>query len=238
MSTPKRFFVNQIGSEVTLTGDEFRHAKNVLRLDVGDEVTLLDGSGREYPAIVAAVERGRLLLHVTGERVSSAEPRAEIALLIGYLKGDKTELVVQKATELGVSRILVFSSAYCAAFMNEHKLERLRRVAQEAAKQCRRASVPTVEYFETLRAALEAEKSCATKLFACEFITESEAPMSAIEAPCALVVGSEGGFSEEEFAEARSLGYRGITLGKRILRAETAAIALLSVAAHALGELG
>lgn len=238
MSTPKRFFVEKIEEEVSLTGDEFRHAKNVLRLNVGDEVTLLDGSGKEYTAIVSAVEKGRLMLHVVGEQDSSAEPASEIVLLIGYLKGDKTELVVQKATELGASRILVFSSKYCAAYMNDNKLERLRRVALEAAKQCRRAASPAVEYYDTLKGALEAATYCTSKLFACEFLTENEGTMSEVEAPCALVVGSEGGFSEEEFALARSLGYQGVTLGKRILRAETAAIAMLSVVAHSLGELG
>lgn len=238
MSTPKRFFVEKIEEEVLLSGDEFRHAKNVLRLNVGDETTLLDGSGKEYAAIVSAVEKNRLVLHVVSEEVSAAEPNCELVLLIGYLKGDKTELVVQKATELGASRILVFSSKYCAAYMNDNKLERLRRVAHEAAKQCRRAASPAVEYYDTLKGALEAAQPCASKLFACEFITENEAAMSEVQAPCAIVIGSEGGFSEEEFALARSLGYKGVTLGKRILRAETAAIAMFAVVAHALGELG
>ena len=238
MSAPKRFFVEKIQEEVVLSGEEYRHAKSVLRLRTGDEVTLLDGSGREYPAIVSSAEKGRLFLHVVGDRVSDAEPRAEIVLIAGLLKGDKTELVVQKATELGVTRVFVFSSKYCAAYMNDNKLERLRRVAHEAAKQCRRASAPEILYFDTLKGALEAGQPCACKLFACEFLTENEGTMSAIEAPCALVVGSEGGFSEEEFALAGSLGYRGVSLGKRILRAETAAIAMLAVAAYALGELG
>lgn len=238
MSTPKRFFVDKITDEVALTGDEFRHAKSVLRLTEGDEVTLLDGSGKEFSAIVASVEKNRLVLHVVGERTSDTEPAAEITLIVGLLKGDKTELVVQKATELGASRILVFSSRYCAAYINENKLERLNRVAHEAAKQCLRARAPRVEYFDTLRGALEAAEDCATKLFACEFLTENEGSMSEVTAPCALVVGSEGGFAEEEFEEAKALGYKGITLGKRILRAETAAIAALAVVAHALGELG
>ncbi|MBR7186084.1 MAG: 16S rRNA (uracil(1498)-N(3))-methyltransferase [Clostridia bacterium] len=238
MSTPKRFFIEEISEEVALEGDEFRHAKSVLRLREGDEVTLLDGSGKEYAAIVARVEKARLLLHVTGEHTSDREPMSEICLLIGLLKGDKTELVVQKATELGVSRILVFSSRYVAAYMNGNKLERLNRVAHEAAKQCLRAKSPAVEYFETLESALRAAAHCESKLFACEFLTENEGSMTMPAGSCALVIGSEGGFSEEEFALAQSLGYKGITLGKRILRAETAAIAALAVVAHAMGELG
>ena len=238
MSTPKRFFIEKIEEEVALTGDEFRHAKSVLRLSEGDEVTLLDGSGKEYSAIVSKVEKSRLILHVVSVQTADTEPMSEICLLIGYLKGDKTELVVQKATELGTSRILVFSSKYSSAYMNDNKLERLKRVAHEAAKQCRRAASPSVEYYDTLKGALEAAQNYESKLFACEFLTDNGASMSEVKTPCALVVGSEGGFAEEEFELAQSLGYKGVSLGKRILRAETAAIAMVSVAAHALGELG
>ncbi len=238
MSTPKRFFTQNIAEEVSLTGDEFRHAKSVLRLRVGDEVTLLDGSGKEYSAVVAKAERAEFILHVLGVRDSGAEPVAQITLAIGYLKGDKTELVVQKAVELGVSRIVVFSSRYSSAYMNDNKLERLNRVSHEAAKQCRRSRAPLVVYCETLEEALKEGADCQTKLFACEFATENEGSMSEIDGSCAVVVGSEGGFAEEEFTLARSLGYKGITLGRRILRAETAAIAMLAVVAYHTGELG
>ena len=237
MATPKRFFVDTVSEEVILTGEEFRHAKNVLRLGAGDEVTLLDGSGAEYPAIVSRVEKGRLLLHVIGKETSNAEPMSEMTLLVGLLKGDKTELVVQKATELGASRIGVFSSRYCAAYMNENKLLRLKRVAQEAAKQCRRAVAPQIDYFEDLESALKSAESCACKLFACEFLEKSEAEIPGMGASYCLAVGSEGGFTEEEFARAKAAGFTGVSLGKRILRAETAAIALLSVVMYRAGEL-
>ena len=229
---PKRFFADVTFSkdgspnEVFLTGDEFNHAKNVLRLSAGDEVTLLDGSGTEYSAIIARAEKSRFLLHITGERRSDKEPKSDVYLLVGALKGDKTELVVQKAVELGVSRIGVFSSRYCSAYMNENKLERLNRVSKEAAKQCLRAAAP------------EAAEACPCKLFACEFAEKSERRMEETCAPAALVVGSEGGFAEEEFALAKQCGFAAMSLGKRILRAETAAIAFLSVALYALGELG
>lgn len=121
--------------------------------------------------------------------------------------------------------------------MNENKLERLNKVAREAAKQCLRAAAPEVVYFSTLEEALLSTQSIHNKIFACEFARESEIDLHRLEGDCALVVGSEGGFSEEEFELARSLGYAGVTLGKRILRAETAAIALTSVALFALGEM-
>lgn len=237
MAAPKRFFVEQIADDMTLSAEESRHVKNVLRLTEGDEVTLFDGSGREYSAVVDHVARDAVHVHVVREAVSDREPGTRVTLLVGALKGDKTELVVQKATELGVMRIGVFSSRYCAAYMNENKLERLRRVAREAAKQCLRATVPEVVYYETLEEALRAGEGCRHKLFACEFLPAGGEGLGVLQESVCAVVGSEGGFSEEEYKAARQLGYTGISLGRRILRAETAAIALTSVIMYAAGEL-
>ena len=237
MAAPKRFFVEQIADDMTLSAEESRHVKNVLRLTEGDEVTLFDGSGREYSAVVDHVARDAVHVHVVREAVSDREPGIRVTLLVGALKGDKTELVVQKATELGVMRIGVFSSRYCAAYMNENKLERLRRVAREAAKQCLRATVPEVVYYETLEEALRAGEGCRHNLFACEFLPAGGEGLGVLQESVCAVVGSEGGFSEEEYEAARQLGYTGISLGRRILRAETAAIALTSDIMYAAGEL-
>lgn len=237
MSAPKRFFVDKISEEVILSGEEFRHAKNVLRLSEGDEVTLLDGSGAEYSAIVARTEKNGMTLHVTGAHEGGNEPAANVLLLVGALKGDKTELVVQKAAELGVNKIGVFSSRYCAAYMNENKLERLNRVSHEAAKQCSRSVAPEVVYYGTLDEALQSAENFETKLFACEFLEAGGEPPAILGTSCAIVVGSEGGFTREEYERARQEGFTGVSLGKRILRAETAAIALTSVVMFRLGEL-
>ena len=240
MSTPRRFFVNKIDFETReayVEGDEFIHAKTVLRVEEGSEIVLLDGSGKEYTAIVTKVEKHRLSAHITGVTAGNREPSADIYLLCGALKGDKTELVVQKATELGVNRIGVFSSEYCSAYMNENKLERLKKVAKEAAKQCLRSRVPEIVYFGSLKEALSSAANYENKLFACEVLEHSCGDISHLSVNAALVVGSEGGFSEEEYASAQSLGFTGISLGKRILRAETAAIAVCALAAYALGEL-
>lgn len=238
MATTRRFFAENIGETAVLTGDEFSHAKNVLRLREGDEIVLLDGSGREYDAVICEVAKREMRCNVLRCRPSDKEPGTPVRLLVGALKGDKTELVVQKATELGASEIAVFSSRYCSAYMNENKLERLAKVAREAAKQCLRARAPHVEYFPSLKEALASCAAYENKLFACEFAEKSDADLRALRGSCALVVGSEGGFSPEEFQEARAAGFAGVTLGKRILRAETAAIAFLSVAMFLLGELG
>lgn len=239
MSTPRRFFTQDLQgkTETYLEGDEFSHAKNVLRVEEGSEIVLLDGSGKEYSAIVAKIEKHRLLAHITGAIESDKEPKAQIYLLCGALKGDKTELVVQKACELGVYKIGVFSSEFCSAYMNENKLERLNKVSREAAKQCLRSRAPEVVYFDNFTKALRSAEGFKNKLFACEFAAGSEADISKIDGSTALLVGSEGGFSEREGEEAAKLGFSKISLGKRILRAETAAISLTAIAAFALGEL-
>ena len=239
MSTPRRFFCENLNgaSEIYLEGEEFIHAKTVLRVEEGSEIVLLDGSGKEYSAIVAKIEKHRLLAHITGAIQSNKEPKEHIYLLCGALKGDKTELVVQKAVELGVSKIGIFNSEYCSAYMNQNKIERLNKVSREAAKQCLRACAPEVLYFDSFSDALKSAKECKNKLFACEFLDNSRRNMLEITGSTALVVGSEGGFSEQEFELAEKLDFVGISLGKRILRAETAAIAMCTLAAFALGEL-
>lgn len=242
MSGRKRFFTEKINypedRQAVLEGDEFIHAKTVQRVEEGTEIILLDGSGKEYFAIVASIGKRSLTAQITSVADGDREPRARIYLLCGALKGDKTELVVQKATELGVSKIGIFSSEYCAAFMSANKLERLNKVAREAAKQCMRSLAPEVVYFENLNDALQSAQDYENKLFACEFAERSDTDIKNLKDCAALVVGSEGGFSEAEFKLAQSLGFSQITLGKRILRAETAAITLTSLAAFALGELG
>lgn len=241
MSGRKRFFIPQLNypaeSEAVICGDEFIHARTVQRVDVGTEIVLLDGSGNEYAAIVSRLEKHSLTAHIISARAGEREPSAKIYLLCGALKGDRTELVVQKATELGVHKIGVFSSVYCAAFMNANKLERLNRVAREAAKQCMRSRAPDVVCFTDFNDALLSAADYNDKLFACEFSRRSEKDIMDISGSVALVVGSEGGFSEEELNTAVACGFSEITLGKRILRAETAAVALTALAAYALGEL-
>ncbi|MBQ9730323.1 MAG: 16S rRNA (uracil(1498)-N(3))-methyltransferase [Clostridia bacterium] len=239
MAEFKRFFVETIENVVTLSGEEFEHAKNVLRLGVGDEVILLDNSGYEYAAVISRVEKKSMELSVTGKTVGEKEPKTEVVLAFGYLKNaDKNEFIVQKAVELGVSKIVAFSSEFSSAYMNANKLERLNKVSKEAAKQCLRAVAPTVVYCERFEDVLLSASDIENKLFACEFAEKSEVSLSSLKGKAFLVVGSEGGFSRAEAQKAEEYGFKKISLGKRILRAETAAVALCSVVAYSLGELG
>lgn len=239
MAEKKRFFVEKItGDEVLLTGEEFIHARTVLRLTEGNEIILLDNSGLEYDGIVAAVGKKQITVHILGSHQGEREAETDVKLLFGFLKNaDKNEFVVQKATELGVKEIALFSSEYSSAYVNENKLERLKKIAQESAKQCLRSCAPAIIYYPTLQEALNAGMDYTNKIFACEFLRETGADLQKLNGSCVLVVGSEGGFSHEEFELAQKMGYEGVSLGKRILRAETAAVALTSVVMFALGEL-
>ena len=233
----KRFFVDAVGETTGLVGEEFEHAKNVLRTTVGEEVVLLDNSGNEYTAVVASVEKKRMLLHTVRKEVGQREAQSDVCLLFGYLKNaDKNEFIVQKAVELGVRKIGVFSSEYSSAYMNANKLERLNKVAREATKQCLRSVAPEIVYCETLEKALAMAEGYQNKLFACEFAEKSEVSLATLNGSTAIVIGSEGGFSEAEANNAKNNGFSHVTLGKRILRAETAAVALTSVVMYALGE--
>ena len=136
-----------------------------------------------------------------------------------------------------MKKIGVFSSTYSSAYMNANKLERLNKVAKESAKQCLRSTAPEVVYFDNFEKALGFAKGYENKLFACEFATESKQDLNALKGSTAIVIGSEGGFSHEEEELANKQGFASITLGKRILRAETAAVALTAVVMFALGEL-
>ncbi len=238
MSALKRFFVDKIEEVTVLEGEEFEHAKNVLRIGVGAEIILLDNSGKEYTAVVAQVEKKRMLLNIVREEVGAREADTDVCLLFGYLKNaDKNEFIVQKAVELGVKKIGVFSSEYSSAYMNANKLERLNKVSKEAAKQCLRSVAPEVVYFDAFDKALAYAENYQNKLFACEFATESKCDVANLKGDTAIVIGSEGGFSREEEKTANAKGYASVTLGKRILRAETAAVALTGVVMFALGEL-
>ena len=237
MSSLRRFFVEKIEVPLIIDGEEFRHAVNVLRIKEGEEIIVCDGSGKEYLSNVEKINKKDLSVEIISSSESDVEAKTEVTLIAGYLKGDKTELVVQKAVELGAKKVVVFNSEYCSSYMNENKLARLNKVSVEAAKQCGRAIAPKVVYEDTFEGALKCAENCKNKLFACEFATSSEVDFNALKGSTAIVVGSEGGFSKEESELATKMGYKTVYLGKRILRAETASIALLGIIMNSLGEL-
>lgn len=238
MSEPRRFFVGEVLPVTEITGDEFKHAVQVLRVSVGESVLLSDNTGYEYAGRISAVGKKSFTVEVEDKRFGDKDAKTPVTLICGYLKGDKTEYVVQKAVELGVSKIVVFSSEYSSAYMNENKLDRLRRVAVEAAKQCGRATYPEVLYEDNFASAIAHGSGAENKIFACEFAGADSVDFTSVSGSTVIVIGSEGGFSRKEAEIAAEAGYKTLWLGKRILRADTAGIVVTGLVMRALGELG
>jgi 16S rRNA (uracil1498-N3)-methyltransferase len=216
----------------------------VLRLTEGSALEVFDGTGRAFDARVLGADPQQVRLELGPAR--STPPRREVSVLQGLPKGDKLEWVLQKGTELGASAFYPVATARSVVKLEPRRAEertaRWTKIVEEAARQCRRNDVPRVH---TPRPLLEAARSLppGTVLLVLDE-EESAVPLGeafrscAPQAPVALVVGPEGGLAREEVAELASLGARGVSLGSRILRTETAALAALAVMAHLDGELG
>lgn len=242
--TRRRFFAppsafNFSKRTLTLTADEARHLREVLRLKIGDEVQVFDGAGKEFRAVVSQARREFAELEIRDE-IDSPRPESplQLTLAVALLKGEKFDLVVQKGTELGVNRFIPLNTRYADIRLRDEadaakRVTRWQRIALEAAKQCGRSVVPEVTPPNSF-ASVIGEGSC---LMFSE--REGESLLNtdlAIESVTAIV-GSEGGWSDEELEAARSAGVSIVTLGGRVLRAETAAIAAAVLLQHLYGDL-
>ena len=239
--TRRRFFAppsafNFTKRTVTLTADEARHLREVLRLKPGDEVSVFDGAGKEYRARVVQARREIAELELA-EEIGTARPESplHITLAVALLKGEKFDLVVQKATELGVNKIVPLITRYADIKLRDEsdaskRVTRWQRIALEAAKQCGRAVVPEVSLPVTLASLLDGN---------CLLFSERGGHgLRQIDTDfVTAIIGSEGGWSDEELEQARSAGAQIITLGGRILRAETAAITAAALLQHRFGDL-
>lgn len=238
-SSPDSF--NATEQTVTLGADEARHLRDVLRLKAGDEVYVFDGRGREFRCVVSTSKRDAAELRIETE-VEPAKPESQLQLnlCVALLKGEKFDLVVQKATELGVRKITPLITRYADIHLRDaadatKRVARWQRIALEAAKQSGRAFVPEISLPLKFEAALDvdglgvmfAERGGETL----ENLSR-QAPLSVI-----ALVGSEGGWSDEEIESARARNFHVVTLGGRILRAETAAITVTALLQHLFGDL-
>lgn len=233
-----RFFVTKdaINEGVaTISGSDVYHIGRSLRMAVGDEIYVSDGEGKEYLARLTRIRDEECLAEIIEEK-DSTEPNMNITLYMAYPKGDKLETVIQKAVELGATRIVPFESSRCIKRPKADKIarqsERLSKIAEEAAKQCGRCIVPEVSLPLSYSAMLKDAASAELKLICYE--KESDLSIKALLSEkkpesIAVIVGCEGGFSPEEIEEATSSGCHSVTLGKRILRCETAPSAVLSM---------
>jgi len=243
--TPPEDFTSD-GKGVRLDRDEARHLRGVLRLNVGDEVYVFDGAGREFRCEIADTGRDTTLLAVREEVApQSPESGLELTLAVALLKGEKFDLVVQKATELGVARIVPVMTKRAdvridRAKRTTHRDERWARLALEAAKQSGRARVPEVGAPIELKKLFEGENATGALMFAergGESLNSALDSLSAGSRTLVALVGPEGGWETSEIDAARAHGWRIVTLGGRTLRAETAAIAVATLLQHRRGDL-
>jgi len=222
---------------VTLTADEARHLRDVLRLKSGDEVYVFDGRGREFRCSVSYTKRDSAELQIEAE-VEPAKPESQLQLnlCVALLKGEKFDLVVQKATELGVTTVTPLITRYADIHLRDQndatkRVARWQRIALEAAKQSGRAFVPEISLPVAFETALEG-----VGVMFSERGGEPFENLTGARAMTALV-GSEGGWADEEIDAARARNFHVVTLGGRILRAETAAIAVTVLMQHRFGDL-
>lgn len=235
----RRFFVEKITRPTTvLDGNEWKHLSEVLRARVGDRVILCPNDGRDYVFEIKSCDRKSATLEYAEDYPNTTEPKADVTVFASLLKGDKTEYAVQKLTELGVKRIVPFIGEYTV--QRSEKSERLRRAAHEAAKQCGRARIPEVEEPMPFASIVPMLSAFDKVVFAYEGAYASGQRLRDVidgtEKSVALIVGAEGGFAGKEVQTLTNAGYLPVTLGKRILRAETAAVAGAAVLMFLLGE--
>ncbi len=229
-----RFFVNKSQIEdnyLFIEGDDARHIARALRMAVGDEITVSDGEGKDYTADLTKIRDERCDAEIIDIRDSKSEPKSKITVFMAYPKGDKLETVIQKSIELGASEIVPFESSRCIkrpdAEKAEKRTERLERIAREAAKQCGRGRLPKVYLPISYNEMIELAKDFDLPIFCYEgegthSLKEILQNCTDIPRNIAVIVGSEGGFSEKEAVLAADAGLKMANLGPRILRCETA----------------
>ncbi len=243
------FFIppqNLTDRQATLTGEQARQAAQVLRLRVGERVVVLDNTGWEYVVRLTAVTPQQVSGDVVEKRVAAREPSVHITLYMALLKREKFEWVLQKGTEVGVSRFVPVITQRTLAqdtAMKPGKQERWHKILTEAAEQSRRGHIPALSEPVRLAAAL-ARHGADLALIAWEeadaasVVGLKSAVAGTISTSVALFIGPEGGFAAEEIELAKSHHVQPVTLGKRILRAETAAIVASSLLMYEAAGLG
>lgn len=239
LQSEKNFELNQ---NIIVEGDEFLHIVNVLRKKVGDEIIAIDGSGLDYKCKITSIEKKKLVLNVLDIQTCQSETKSNVSVFQALVKGDKFELIIQKLTELGVKSLVPFSSSFCQVKPNTTRLDRLEKISIEALKQCGRAKKVEINSILSFEQMLEKLSEYDKVIFAYENANQdltSESFMLGKDKAknVAIVIGSEGGFSEDECKQiCQNPNVCMVSLGKRILRAETAAISLTSVVMYLLGE--
>lgn len=243
-----KFFVSSADiypDTIHITGEDVNHIKNVLRLKTGENIIVCDGNGTDYSAEIERFESDTIVARIAGRAKSVTEPPIDVTLYQGLPKSDKMDFIIKKSIELGVKRVVpVLNERTVVKIENkkdaDKKVSRWQKIALEAAKQCNRGIIPEVghplSYYEALK---QAEGS---DLRIIPYERESVNNLKSVilkrnPSKISLFIGPEGGFSEKEIEEAVAAGVNPVTLGPRILRTETAGIAVLSMLMYELGDV-
>lgn len=243
-----RFFVDesQITEEnVMITGPDVNHIKNVLRMKIGEVILVSNGNDREYTCALAEITEDQVVATIQDIDGPARELPIKVTLFQGLPKGDKMETVIQKMVELGVYEIVPVSTKRCIVKLDDKKAEaktkRWNAISESAAKQSKRGIIPQVSKPMTYKQALEKAKEMDMILIPYEEAENMEKTRQIIATikpgmTIGVFIGPEGGFASEEVESAIEIGAKDITLGKRILRTETAGMALMSVLMFAMEE--
>lgn len=237
-----RFFVDAAGSAgdiMVIEGGDALHISKSLRMKPGEEITLCDGRGMDYRCELVRVSDNIAEVRVLEAVPAISEPDVEITLYASVTKGDKMDIMIQKAVELGAGSIVPVLSERCIyrydKASEKNKLDRWNRIALEASKQSGRGRIPQVRPFMTFERALREGMKADMRLIAHERAVTPfwEVLESGTYLTSAVFTGPEGGYTEQEVLEAEGIGFTPISLGKRILRAETAPLCVLSIMIYA-----
>ncbi len=243
-----RFYVPSssiAGIKLRVTGENFHYLKNVLRIDRGESVKAFDGTGKEYLCTVDEIRSRHIELNIIQVFKCETEPIVEIHLVQSLIKMGHFEHVLQKCTELGVKRFIPAVTERTVVKLEgereENRRLRWQKLAKEAARQCGRGICPDVETVMDFEDALKSAQACDVSIIPWE--EERASPLKKMlgqvkgnPKKIMVFIGPEGGFSEREISSARESGVVPVTLGPRLLRSETAAIATVAILIHELDD--
>ncbi|MBR6511605.1 MAG: 16S rRNA (uracil(1498)-N(3))-methyltransferase [Phascolarctobacterium sp.] len=241
-----RFFIPQLyNEEMTITGVDAKHIGKVLRMQPGDKLQIVSDDGVSALAEVAAITESTVTVRCLEKLAESHEPAVKITLAQGLAKGEKMDFIIQKAVELGAYSIVPVAMEHSVVrldgFKADKKVERWQKIAEAAAKQSKRDIIPQVQDVQTMKEML-ANNDCKTKIIAYECEDRMSLKTALREAgqmeDLLLIIGPEGGISEGELVKAREAGAVPVSLGRRILRAETAGLVAMSAIFYETGDLG
>jgi len=226
-------------------GDEVRHIRKVLRLKTGDKIFVFDGLGREFEGTIIEEGRASVMVKIQRSLSPKRDSPLEVTLAQSLLKGEKMDYLIQKATELGIKEIIPFFSSRSVPLLEKSRsLKRHHRwgkIAIEASKQCGRGVVPKIESLQTYSDMLHNASTDHLRLILWErdgIRLKKMLEGSKERKKIFFVIGPEGGFSQDEVEKAERVGFVAVTLGKRILRAETASLCFLSILQYEWGDVG